>query len=975
MNPLGLRDEDIADRSTLLDMDYTNQHVVVFQVPERTNLPHTPSSKSSPTPSESGRVRTSTHRDGKGDQKDTFSIRSHTEFMKEVRRKDPNNRLYHEYGFTYLGRLSFQIPDFHVISRNVTEDDKEEYVQHLKEVFGATWISTQIQQPRPLRQEETEEEPEEPKEEKREWVRSNRHSRAKQRFDAAREARKARARERRRSARDRKEDTEAWGKNLRQSALRRNTLMTIHPKGPVGRSLSKPWTSRRLQSIQEEVRTSYARDRFPSDPLVKDQWFIHGGDYNYRPRRAKNIPIPSAVYLDVLPIWQSSDRIDGRGVVISIVDDGVNFYHSDLKAKFVPMLSYDFASPINDLLANSPNVDEHEKEQMIAEIRAQTQHGFPLVGQSHGTSVASIAAGSPSDGTCGTGVAPGAMISSIRVIGIGKPGPNRLPTLTEIQEALSLSYRCVHLDAHTGEQKMENMIYVISWGPEDSPFQTPSRASPLVQAAIQGCAEYGRHGYGSIYIMGSGNGKAMMDSVDLDGYASSRYVVAVGSISRTGYPLKYSEGGESLLVVAPGGDDKRGIVTATTMGAFFDARMQSISEAGGGGGGDEFRGEDRAERFIQQDDARTGLAQTGCTRKFTGTSGSAPMIGGVVAMMMQANPKLTWKDVQDILIRSCDKPHFGEKIFSKEKSAIPSHTVYRELLPVRLAQGRNDESFLSQTIPDGGSGDEGEIARYKGVEILNQVKSSMYIFYASMDGLEWMENAETGLHHSRLMGFGIPNVTVAISMSKGRATEEGQRSITNDYAVQSHNLVRNKVYCSFTAMVPGVNDDEEMEKEHEEAFLQRAQQGDYYLDDGIVRQKELSAWHVVLDPEQHPVHQIYRNDDDSPRALKQSRVGENFVMEHVELYVNATMPASIANSQIALCDRTALCSLFIPGMPYGKTTAIEQQLDYTFTSVKYWGQTNPYDGGWVILFRNIYPTRSVAIQVQELTLTVYGHYQ
>eukprot|EP01119_Soliformovum_irregulare_P021800 TRINITY_DN7329_c0_g1_i2.p1 TRINITY_DN7329_c0_g1~~TRINITY_DN7329_c0_g1_i2.p1 ORF type:complete len:257 (+),score=54.82 TRINITY_DN7329_c0_g1_i2:43-813(+) len=41
-----------------------------------------------------------------------------------------------------------------------------------------------------------------------------------------------------------------------------------------------------------------------------------------------------------------------------------------------------------------------------------------------------------------------------------------------------------------------------------------------------------------------------------------------------------------------------------------------------------------------------------CTTSFGGTSAAAPMIAGVVALILQANPQLTWRDVQGVLIRS-----------------------------------------------------------------------------------------------------------------------------------------------------------------------------------------------------------------------------------------------------------------------------------------------------------------------------------
>lgn len=964
-NPLNLRSEDVVPETIIRDMNYANTQVIVFHVPEIGEEVQHQAEYYSP----SERRRTPQR---------SFSMkkeeaRRSRNLMHQVRERDPNNDLYHKHGFTYLGRVSLHLPDFHVIMRNDSAPidlDSIEYKQHLRDVFGATWISPQVKQSRPLRQGVTENG-------KVSKIRRFGSTRAKDQFDLDRLARKARMSERKKTTKRQRHDREALGKSLRQSALRRTVLMNIHPKGPYGRTLTGSWTSRRLQAVQEELRSSYKTNRFPSDPLVKDQWFIHGGDYDNRMRRQRSIPIPGVVFLNVMPVWES--KIDGQGTVIAVVDDGVNFIHSDLKQKFVPMLSVDYAEPV--YISPASDITEHERTELIHEMRKQTRNGLPLVGQFHGTAVASIAAGSPSDGTCGTGVAPGAMLSSIRVIGPSEVGGSGVGTghmLTEIQESLALSYRCIHLDPLTGEQKLENMVFVVSWGPEGSTEQIPTRASPIVTAAIQGCVEYGRYGYGSIYVMAAGNAKQMYDSVDLDGYASMRYVIAVGSMSRTGYPLRYSEGGESLLVSAPSSDGKRGIVTATTMGAFFDTRMETLSNY-------ESEGLDGTDQSIQEDDARTSLSRTGCTSKFGGTSASAPMIAGVVSMMLQANHKLTWKDVQDILIRSCDKPHYGE-IYRVDQPTDP-HVMYREVLPIKLAKERNDNLFFETRNDEqqsGGGGYDQEEALNKGLEILNHIKSSLYIFYASPDRLEWLENPETGLHHSRLIGFGIPDVNAAITMSKRRGAPEGEQSedpdrkfgwepsITNDYVVQSHNIVKNMIHYEFSA--PDNQHDEAKAKE--EAFMERAGKGDYYKRDGLVRQKEITAWHIVLNPTDNPVHQIYTIEENTRMTEKtDKRESENFIIEHVQLYVNATMPGGISNSQIALCDRTSLCSIFVQGMPYGKTTGTEQQLDYAFTSVKYWGQRNPYDGGWIILIRNIYPTQSAAIEVHELTLQIYGHYE
>ncbi|GFS46984.1 hypothetical protein TNIN_465151 [Trichonephila inaurata madagascariensis] len=53
-----------------------------------------------------------------------------------------------------------------------------------------------------------------------------------------------------------------------------------------------------------------------------------------------------------------------------------------------------------------------------------------------------------------------------------------------------------------------------------------------------------------------------------------------------------------------------------------------------------------------------------CRKTFQGTSAAAPMAAGVIALMLQANPRLTWRDVQHIIIKTSRIPSTGESRWS-----------------------------------------------------------------------------------------------------------------------------------------------------------------------------------------------------------------------------------------------------------------------------------------------------------------------
>lgn len=46
---------------------------------------------------------------------------------------------------------------------------------------------------------------------------------------------------------------------------------------------------------------------------------------------------------------------------------------------------------------------------------------------------------------------------------------------------------------------------------------------------------------------------------------------------------------------------------------------------------------------------------TGCTNQHTGTSAAAPLAAGMIALMLEARPCLTWRDVQYIIIMTAQK--------------------------------------------------------------------------------------------------------------------------------------------------------------------------------------------------------------------------------------------------------------------------------------------------------------------------------
>jgi len=119
----------------------------------------------------------------------------------------------------------------------------------------------------------------------------------------------------------------------------------------------------------------------------------------------------------------------------------------------------------------------------------------------------------------------------------------------------------------------------------------------------------GRGGKGSIFVWASGNGGRDHDNCNCDGYTNSIWTLSVSSATENGLIPWYSEACSSSLAstYSSGSSGERKVVT-------------------------------------------TDLHHT-CTSSHTGTSASAPLAAGIVALCLQVNPTLTWRDAQHLTVR------------------------------------------------------------------------------------------------------------------------------------------------------------------------------------------------------------------------------------------------------------------------------------------------------------------------------------
>ncbi len=225
---------------------------------------------------------------------------------------------------------------------------------------------------------------------------------------------------------------------------------------------------------------------------------------------------------------------------------------------------------------------------------------------SHGTAVAGLIAAAR-NGSGAVGVAYDATLQSIYVnFGIADPG----------DDATAFNHARQYADV------MNN-----SWGYAQTfsdDFGHPDFAA--VAAALVAAAEQGRDGLGTVMVTISGNGRLYQDDANYHSFSNDRHVITVAASDADGSVADYSSPGASILVTAPSSDRSSGITTTDRVGG-------------------------------------SGYSPTDFTTTFGGTSAAGPQVAGVVALMLEANPALGYRDVQEILAysaRQTDMPFFYE---------------------------------------------------------------------------------------------------------------------------------------------------------------------------------------------------------------------------------------------------------------------------------------------------------------------------
>jgi subtilisin family serine protease len=301
----------------------------------------------------------------------------------------------------------------------------------------------------------------------------------------------------------------------------------------------------------------------------------------------------------------------GKNIRIAVSDSGVDLAHPDLSG--------------NQLVGEHRNYFSDNPFDWI--------DAFPVhQGDAHGTAVTGIVSARGWNGIGTRGVAPDSKFAAFSFL---------LEDFQDSNDAFfATSYKARNLDQTQGDFD----IFNYSYGRRQYKFWEIDGDE---MDALESGVTLGRSGKGSLYVQSSGNSYIdfissyfFFGNSNMDSSLSSPHKIVVGALNANGVVASYSTPGSNIWVSAAGGED--GIIEPAII----------TTDITGCDAGYSF-----TEILNLLFDFGSHHDNGGCnyTNRMNGTSSAAPVVSGVIAMILEAKPTLTWRDIKHILAVTADQ--------------------------------------------------------------------------------------------------------------------------------------------------------------------------------------------------------------------------------------------------------------------------------------------------------------------------------
>lgn len=380
-----------------------------------------------------------------------------------------------------------------------------------------------------------------------------------------------------------------------------------------------------VESAYPEILHALQRQDWQTDTqrasLFKHQWYLEDGQIQHPDlRQGADINIQGA--------W--THTTGSPEIVVAVIDDGFDLGHSAFTG-----------TPLHP-----------EQRHFWLDQASRDASAGPT--DYHGTPVAGIIFGSPSGGGI-HGIAPGCTFLPIR-IEFGPQAPSDILQVFEHASTYADVVNCsfgfppssmrlisngvaaeISRMARTGGRRGRGLVFVFSAANDDSPTRL---------TAAQNASGITYFNYGTRSLQHLPGGVAIYG-----GYPTVPDVVTVAAMSSLRRKSGYSNWGPDVTVCAPS-DNWHG----NTNAAPSALRTKFVANYRGLGQVTASNRPGHGEPFAALPDvATTPLAEDHYTKGFGGTSGAAPVVTGIAALILSANPNLTAAEVRQILIQTASK--------------------------------------------------------------------------------------------------------------------------------------------------------------------------------------------------------------------------------------------------------------------------------------------------------------------------------
>ncbi len=454
------------------------------------------------------------------------------------------------------------------------------------------------------------------------------------------------------------------------------------------------------------------------DPFYPQQWYLnHNGGSQ----------LAAGSHINIEKAWDITRG--NRSVVVAIADDAVDLNHLDFQGT----------------------------GKIVAPKDLKDQDFLPMPGssdESHGTACAGIAV-AEENGVGIAGVAPGCALMPLRTTGF-----------LDDESIEQLFDYCVANNAS---------VISCSWGAASVYFSLSLRQ----RAALTRAATQGRRGKGCVIVFAAGNANRPVNGTIyerswpnnllngptnwLGGFTIHPDVITVSACTSLSKKAAYSNWGINVSVCAPSNNAPPGMWFQQT-GYIYTAPEVTAPLPGLG-------------MFTADLVGAAGYESGDFVRNFGGTSSACPVVAGVAALVLSANPNLTAGEVKRLLQETADKivdrdadPQLGMRLGTYDTNGHSQWFGYGKVNALKAVQaaqlkatqnsqsvtrrisGRNDQSVA---IPDDNPQGISSAIRLTDSAVVREVQVKVHIEHSFLGDVEVSLKAPTGetvLLQSRTLG-------------------------------------------------------------------------------------------------------------------------------------------------------------------------------------------------------------------------------